>query len=161
MESGLKIQGFSRVQIEQDGNIVGDSGYIGPNQITNEGVRSFLARALGSITGSSYISYAGIGEGTQPGASDTTLQSECSGTNNLPQRASVNAVTSGSTGVRFTGTFSSSNSFVTAQETIKNIGLFAATTTNATIFAGNTFSQSTIDTNQNANFTYDITFTPS
>jgi hypothetical protein len=157
---GLKIQGFHRLTIEEDGEIVGDSGYVGPNQITNVGVQKFLAQSLGSIAGSLYVGWAGLGEGTQPGAADTSLQSEVSGTNNNVQRDAVAAVTSGSTGVRFTGTFDSAASFVTAQESIANIGLFNSQSA-GTVFAGNTFASSLIDTNQNANYTYDITFTPS
>ena len=161
MHEGLMVKGFFRLQIEdpESGEIVGDSGFV-QNQITNDGVLGYLVNSLGSLANSSYISYAGLGEGTAPGASDTSLQSEVTGTNSQVQRASVNAAASGSTGVRFTGTFSSGASFVTAQESIQNIGLFRSST-GGTIFAGNTYGQSTIDTNQNANFTYDITFTPS
>lgn len=161
VHEGLKIQGFSRLQItDKDGKIVGDSGRVGPNQITNNGVRDFLARSIGSIAGSLYIGYAGLGEGSEPGAAATSLESEVSGTNNNVQRDAVAAVTSGSTGVRFTGTFDSAASFVTQQESISNIGLFNSQSA-GTIFAGNTYASSTIDTNQNANYTYDITFTPS
>jgi hypothetical protein len=161
LAEGMKIQGFSRLQIiDPDGKIAGDSGRTGPNQITNQGVQLFLAQALGSIAGSFYVGYAGLGEGSEPGAADTALESEVSGTGNNVIRDAVAAATSGSTGVRFTGTFASSNSFVTAQETIANIGLFNSESA-GTVFAGNTFTGSTIDVNQAANYTYDITFTPS
>ena len=64
----IKLQGFSRVQIEQDGKIVGDSGWTGPNQVTDLGYRDFLVCALGSSNTSSYIGYAALGTGTQAGA---------------------------------------------------------------------------------------------
>ena len=157
----IAIRGMFRLQIEnpESGEIVGDSGWQ-KNQITNLGVAGYLVYSLGSLANSSYVSYAGIGEGTEPGAADTTLESECTGTDAQVQRATLTRASSGSTGLRCTGTFGSGDSFVTAQETITNIGLFASSTA-GTIFAGNTFAGSTIDTNQNANFTYDVTFTPS
>jgi hypothetical protein len=65
---------------------------------------------------------------------------------------------SGSTALRCTGTFASSDSFVTAVESISNIGLFRSST-GGTIFAGNTYDSSSCATNQNVNYTYDITFT--
>ena len=156
----VALRGFFRLQIEEDGKIVGDSGFQ-QNQITNLGVQQYLVLSLGSIAGSKYVSYAGIGEGTEPGAADVVLQNEVSGTNGIVQRATFNAASSGSTGLRCLGTFGSGDSFVTAQESIQNIGLFRSSSADDTIFAGNTFTQSTIDVNQNANFTYDITFTPS
>lgn len=157
---GINIRGFFRLNIENpDGEIVGDSGWV-ENTVTNDGKLGYLVKALGSISGSSYLSYAGIGEGTAPGAADTSLQSECSGTSNEPQRATLTMNSSGSTALRCTGTFSSGDSFVTATESIKNIGLFrSAGSDGGTVFAGNTFATSSCATNQNVNFTYDITFT--
>ena len=36
INEGLKIEGFPRVRITEDaGKIVGDSGWVGPNQVTN------------------------------------------------------------------------------------------------------------------------------
>jgi hypothetical protein len=157
----VTLRGFFRLQIEdpESGEIVGDSGYQ-KNQITNLGVLNYLVGALGSLANSSYVSFAGIGEGAEPGAADTTIANECTGTNAVPGRATLTRASSGSTGLKCTGTFGSGDSFVTAQESIQNIGLYRSTTL-GTVFAGNSFAQSTIDTNQNANFTYEITFTPS
>jgi len=157
-EKGIKIHGFSHVRIRnQDGSIAGDSGYQGPNQIVNDGVLGYLVKSLGSISGSSYISYAALGEGTEPGATDTALQSEVTGSNANGNRDAVTAASSGSTRVRFTGTFASVDSFVTATESLANIGLFASST-GGTIFAGNTYGSSTCATNQAVEYTYDVTF---
>jgi hypothetical protein len=157
---GVQLRGFFRLQVEDEsGEIVGDSGWK-KNQITNLGVQQYLAYSLGSLAGSKYISYAGIGEGTEPGAADTALESEVTGTNSIVQRASVARASTGSTGLRCTGTFDSDNSWCVATEDIANIGLFRSSTGD-TIFAGNTFASTNVNTNQNANFTYDITFTPS
>jgi hypothetical protein len=156
-ESILKIAGFSRVRITEDTpdgpKIVGDSGW-GKNQITNLGVRNYLAYSLGSIAASSYVSYAALGSGSEPGAAATTLDLELA--ENV--RDQVTAASNGSTSVRFTGTFASGDNFVTATRNISNIGLFRSST-GGTLFAGNTYTGSSCATNQNVNYTYDITFT--
>jgi hypothetical protein len=158
-QDGIRLKGFFRVQLEDGptGELVGDSGVV-PNTVTNDGKLGYLVKSLGSITNSSYIDFAGIGEGTEPGAADTSLQSEITGTDSIVQRSSVTAASSGSTALQLTGTFSSANSFVTATESIKNIGLFASSTA-GTIFAGASFATSSCATNQNVNYTYTITFT--
>lgn len=158
LEDAIQVRGFYRVQLtEHKGKgkkrhevVLGDSGYL-ENAITNEGRRT-LARLLGALAGSSQISHAALGTGTQPGAADTTLNGEL-GEN---VRATLAAATNGSTSVQFTGTFSSSNNFVTATRNISNIGLFF-TSSGGTIFAGNTYTSSACATNQNVNFTYVIT----
>jgi len=157
-KEGFKVKGFSRVRILEDGKILGDSGWTGPNTVVNLGFKNYLCQLLGAEAASKQIGYMSLGEGTEPGVTDTTLQSECSGTNNVPIRAAVTAASSGSKTERFTATFASSNSFVTATENISNIGLFNATTSNDTIFAGNTFASSSCATNQEVQCTYDIEF---
>lgn len=151
-EAGLKIYGFTRVQLTEDGKVVGDSGW-GKNQITNEGVRNYLVYLLGAAAGSSQIGYAALGSGTEPGAAATTLDLELA----EAVRDAVTAASSGSTAVRFTGTFASGDNFVTATRDISNIGLFA-TDAAGTLFAGNTYASSSCAVNQNVNYTYDITF---
>ena len=153
MQDVMQLRGFYRVQLTAQNEpdvIVGDSGWL-QNQITNEG-RRVVVRLLGALAGSSQISHAALGTGTQPGAADTTLNGEL-GEN---VRATVAAATNGSTSVQFTGTFSSSNSFVTATRNISNIGLFF-TSSGGTIFAANTYNSSACATNHNVNFTYTIT----
>lgn len=160
-KDGTQVRGFFRLHIEDpSGDIVGDSGWV-QNTVTNDGKLGYLVKALGSISGSSYLSYAGIGEGTDTiNATQTTLTSECTGTDSNPQRATLTMNSSGSTALRCTGTFSSGDSFVTATESIAEIGLFRSAGSDAgTMFAANTFDSSSCATNQNVNFTYDITFT--
>ena len=140
------IKGSFRLQITEDGKVVGDSGWW-TNQITNEGFRAMI-RAVSGITGSSQITHLALGSGGAPAASDTTLGGE------VVKRAAVTAATSStSKAVQFTGTFSSSNSFVTNTQNISNIGLFA-TSSSGTLFAGNTFASSSCATNQDVNVTY-------
>lgn len=150
-KEALKIRGFYRVQLDEDGKIVGDSGWL-ENQITDSGVRYYLAYSLGNIGGSLYVSHAALGSGTVPASNATTLDGE------VVKRASVSAASSGSTAVQFTATFSSTASFVTNTQNISNIGLFNSSST-GTLFAGNTYNSSSCATNQNVNVTYTITFT--
>jgi hypothetical protein len=154
-KDSVKLRGFFRLQIEEpSGEIVGDSGWQ-RNTVTNDGKLQYLVRAMASSAGSKYPGYAALGEG---GAADTALESEVVGTQGSQIRDAVAAESSGSTALRLTGTFASGDSFVTAQENISNIGLFMSST-GGTIFAGNDYASSTCATNQNVNYTYDITLT--
>ena len=156
-KNGIKVKGMFRVQIVEDKNgkptIVGDSGWK-TNLVTNLGFNEYLVSAIGSIAGSKYVSHLAIGTGGAPGAADTTLAGEQS-----VRQAVTAATSSGSKTVRFTGTFASANSFVTASKNISNIGLFnTSTAAGGTLFAGNTYTSSACATNQNVNATYDIIF---
>lgn len=150
-QDAIKVRGFFRVAITEDGEVVGDSGFV-PNQITNLGFNQYLVSSLGSIAGSKYVSHAALGSGGAPAAADTTLAGE------VEKRAAVTAATSSSSKtLRFTATFASSDSFVTNTQNISNIGLFN-TSASGTLFAGNTYASSSVATNQNVNATYDIVF---
>lgn len=152
----LRLRGFYRVQIEEEGKVVGDSGW-NENQVTNEGMRDYLCRLLGGIANSKQVSHAALGTGGAPNATDTTLPGEID--HSSTSRAAVSAATNGSSSVRFTATFASSDSFMSATANISNIGLYQQSdVTTATLFAGNTFASSSCATNQNVNATYDITF---
>ena len=150
---GVKVKGFFRVQIDEDGKIVGDSGWRA-NQVTNEGFNNFLAKLLGGISGSSQITHAALGTGGAPAAADTTLAGEV-----VKRQAITAATSSNSKAVQFTATFASANSFVTDTRNISNIALAATSTQGAaTIFAGNTYASSSCATNQSVNITYTINF---
>jgi len=157
-KDSVRMRGFFRLQIEEPtGEIVGDSGW-NRNTVTNDGKLQYLVRAMASSAGSKYPGFAALGEGTAPGAADTALESEVVGTQGSQIRNAVAAESSGSTAIRFTGTFASSDSFVTATENISNIGLFMSST-GGTIFAGNDYASSSCAVNQAVNYTYDITLT--
>lgn len=149
----MKIRGFFRLQLEENGVIVGDSGWR-KNQVVDLGFNQYLVSTLGAIAGSKQVTHMALGTGGAPAASDTTLAGEQS------VRAAVTAATSStSKAVQFTATFSSANSFVTATKNISNIALAHTSTAGAaTIFAGNTFASSAVATNQNVNATYVISF---
>lgn len=148
---GIKVKGCFRVQITEDGRIVGDSGWH-TNQVVNLGFNQYLVSALGAIAGSKQISHAALGSGGAPAAADTTLAGE------VEERQAVTAATSSSSKtLRLTATFDSANSFVTNTQNISNIGLFN-TSSGGTLFAGNTYASSACATNQNVNCSYDLVF---
>jgi len=151
-KDSVKVQGMFRVNITEDGKVVGDSGWR-KNQITNLGFNQYLVGSLGNISGKS-VTHAALGTGGAPAASDTTLAGEQS------VRAALTVATSSSSKtLRNTATFSSAASFVTASKNISNIGLFnTSTAATGTLFAGNTYASSTVATNQDVNITYDILF---
>jgi len=147
------IRGFYRLRIRnQDGSIAGETPWL-KNQVTNLGFNQYLVLSLGSIAGSKYITHLALGTGTAPGATDTTLAGE------VQKRQAVTAASSSSSKrLRLTGTFSSSDSFITAaSENLSNIGLFN-TSSGGTIFAGNTYASSAVASNQNVEVTYDLDF---
>lgn len=158
----LKVRGFYRIQITEDNQVVGDSGWK-QNAVTNAGFLNYLTKTLGAISGSAQISHAALGTGGAPAAGDTALSGEVStnGSGSVVRSAVTAATSSSSKTVRFTATFSSANSFITASANISNIGLFnvsGPTTASGSLFAGNTYTSSACATNQNVNATYDIIF---
>jgi len=162
MQSKSKIKGMFRVQLTEDGKIVGDSGWKN-NQITNDGFNSYLVNQLGTSLTGSKISHVALGTGGAPASNATTLTGEVStnGSGSVVRAAVTAATSSTSKTLRNTATFSSANSFITATANISNIGLFGVsgpTTASGTLFAGNTYTSSALATNQNVNVTYDIIF---
>ena len=149
------------LQIEEDGKIIGDSGWR-DNIITNGGYLNIVNQLGTSLTGSK-ISHAALGTGGVPNATDTTQSGEVStnGSGSVVRAAVTAATSSTSKTLRHTATFSSANSFVTASANISNIGLWQTsgpTTASGALMAGNTYSSSSVATNQNVNITYDIIF---
>lgn len=157
-----KVRGFFRLHIEEDGKIVGDSGWH-ENQITNLGFNNFIVSTLGGIAGSSQITFAALGTGGAPAAAATSLSGEVStnGSGSVVRAAVTTATSSTSKALQNTATFSSANSFITASANISNIGLWGVsgpTTASGTLFAGNTYTSSALATNQNCNISYSISF---
>ncbi len=149
------VRGFFRLNVEENGQVVGDSGWL-ENLVTNQGFQLYLADNIGKSSGSKQIAYVALGTGGTPGATDTTLGGEIMAST---QRGLVTYANVSSKTAQFTATFSSSASFITAASSISNIGLFSTTTTSDTLFAGNTYTSSSLNTNQNVNITYQIRFT--
>jgi len=164
---GIRIKGMFHLQIEEGGKIVGDSGRV-YNKITNAGYLNIVNLIGSSLTGGSVFAAAALGTGGVPSGGDTTQSGEVLATTSAGhssvKRAALNGatfVTNTSTALRNTATFSSSNSFISATNTIANIGLWDVTgaeNTSGRFFAGNTYASSALATNQNVNITYDIIF---
>lgn len=152
----VSIQGFSRVQITEEGKVIGDSGWCGPNQITNLGVLNFLVRSLGASANSSQVGFMALGTGGAPASDAVTLPGELMAST---QRKAVTLESVSSTTAQFLATFASNDSFlVGGNSNLSNIGLYAVTNTNGTLFAGNTYASSACGTNQTVNATYQIRF---
>jgi hypothetical protein len=150
----VAIKGFSRVQIVEDGRVVGDSGFVGPNLVVNLGFEQFLVRTLGGMASSKTVSHVALGSGGAPAATDTSLAGEVMSST---QRKTVTAAVVASKTQQFTATFASVDSFVSTTFNISNVGLFN-TSSGGTIFAGNTYTSSLLNTNQDVNVTYEIRF---
>jgi hypothetical protein len=156
-----KIRGMFRLHIEEDGKIVGDTGWK-ENIITNAGYNNIVNQLGTSLTGSK-ISHAALGTGGAPGATDVTQAGEVStnGSGSVVRAAVTAATSSTSKTLRNTATFSSANSFITASANISNVGLWNTSgpiTSSGSLLAGNTYTSSALATNQNVNVTYDIIF---
>jgi len=153
-DEAVKIQGFSRVKITSNGKVVGDSGFVGPNQITNVGFLNYLCHLLGDSAGSRQPKFVALGTGGAPASNATSLPGEITGGT---KRVAPTYANVGSTTAQFTATFASSDNFLTAAADISNIGLFNSSAENS-LFAGNTYASSTVATNQDVNTTYQIRF---
>ena len=159
IDDGMKVRGMYRLQITapfDENEIVGDSDWI-ENQITNLGIQNYIADCMGGVSGSSLITYAALGTGTAPASNATALPGEITGGT---KRTNVTAATTSSNrgGIQYTCTFSSTSNFLAALSSLNNVGLFGHSSVNS-IAAGQTYTQSTCDTNQNVNLTYILSFT--
>ena len=144
-KDGVSAKGFFRLQINEDGKVVGDTGWK-KNQVTNEGFQDYLCQTLAGMAGSKTISYAMLGTGTAPASDATALDGEI--TDAEDTRCAVTPTTIASKTVQFAFTLASS--VYTAPKTIQNVGLInhSSTATAGTIFCGNTYTTSALATNQ-------------
>jgi len=150
-KDSMKVKGFFRVQITEDGKgVVGDSGWK-KNQVTNLGIQDYVVQWLCSGAGGKAITHLALGSGSAPASNATSLEGEV-----VKRQAVTTSIVSSRT-AQFTGQFASANSFVTNTQNISNVGLFN-TSSGGTIFAGNTYASSSCATNQNVNVTYQIRF---
>jgi hypothetical protein len=156
--SGVQANGFFRLQITEDGQVVGDSGWR-ENLVTDLGVSHYLVDLLGSGASSKQINRMMLGTGTAPVAANNTLHGEL--TNPTYTRTTVTFANVGSKTARFTATFASANSHIAAPVTLQNIGIINNTASAGTMMAGNTYTTSQWNTNQDINATYEIRFATS
>lgn len=155
----IRARGFFKLQIAEDGadgkpRVVGDSGWH-ENLITNVGFQNGIVSCLAGVAGSSQITHAALGTGTAPGATATSLNGEI--TDVAGARMAVSASLVGTGTAQFAFTLNSG--VYTAAKTITNVGLFQTSTTAAgSLYAGQTFSSSQLQTNQSVNGTYQLRF---
>lgn len=154
----VTVKGFFRLQLVEDRNgnthVVGDTGWR-RNTITNVGFQFGITSCLGGVAGSSQITYAALGTGTAPAATDTSLNGEI--TDVAGARCAVTPTTIASKTVQFAFTLASG--VYTTTKTIQNVGLFQTSTTNAgSLYAGNTYATSQLQSNQAVNGTYQLRF---
>jgi hypothetical protein len=159
-QEGVQVKGFFRLRIVEDDPLTGKQKIVGKtgwrrNTVVNLGFDQFLCQTLAGMGGSKTVSHAALGTGTAPGAADTTLNGEL--TDAAGMRCAVTPTTIASKTVQFAFTLASG--VITANRTIQNVGLFNTSTTNVgTIFAGNTYATSQLQTNQAVNGSYQIRF---
>jgi hypothetical protein len=154
-ERAIKPKGFFRLQILENGQIVGDSGWK-KNTVVNNGFSMYLTDLLGQGANSKQISRMMLGTGTGPGAADNTLNGELNTATYT--RTTVTFLNVSSKTARFTATFASANSHITAAVTLQNIGIINNTTSGGTMMAASTYATSQWNTNQDINATYEIRF---
>jgi hypothetical protein len=154
-----RVEGFFRLNLVEDRGgdkvVVGDSGWC-KNTVVNLGFSHYLVDLLGQGANSKQISRMMLGTGTAPGATDTSLHGELNTATYT--RTTVTFTNTSSKTARFTATWASANSHITAQVTLQNIGIINATTSAGTLMAGNTYTTSAWATNQDVNATYEIRF---
>jgi hypothetical protein len=155
---GLSMKGFFRLNIEQDGRIVGDTGLF-PNQVGNIGLEQYAAYSLIGSAGGKTLGYFALGSGGAMASNGTTVVSEIL---EASKRAAVSAlsfssrtVSNGSATAYLYGQFASSNGFVSNSYNISNIGM-GNSVSGGTLFCAQTFNSSQVSTNQNVNVTYQI-----
>jgi len=160
---GIRLRGFFRVRlVEYDAethaaHIVGDSGWV-PNQVVDLGRRDYLCTPLAGGAAKS-IALMALGTGGAPAASATSLAGELShSTAGTRNRLTVATSQIGSSAIEFQATFASSISFATTTANISNIMVINNTTSAGTIFAGNTYTSSLLNTNQDVQASYRINF---
>jgi len=153
----VKPRGFFRVALgKEDGRIIqGDSGFI-PNTVVDLGFSHYLTDLLGQGASSKQISRMMLGTGSAPNATHNTLNGELNTATYT--RTTVTFANVSSKTARFTATFASSSSHITASVALSNIGIINNTTSAGTMMAGTTYTSSAWNTNQDAYCTYEIRF---
>jgi hypothetical protein len=147
------MHGMFRINIVEDGEVVGDSGYK-HNLITSMGITEYMTYVFASSAGSQVINLAALGSASLvasnatilPGSLATTLHKTVSKTY-ITRAASTDGDTA-----RYLATWVSG----TSTALISNVGLYGVATDH--IFCGGTYASSSIASNQAVNLTYDVIF---
>jgi hypothetical protein len=158
IKDSVTVHGFFRLRIVEEKNgktvIVGRTPWI-QNLVTNVGFANGIVDCLAGIGGSSQVTYVALGTGTAPGATDVTLNGEI--TDVAGARCAVTPTNVSSKTAQFAFTLNSG--VYTANHTIQNVGLFQTSTTAAgSLYAGQTYTTSQLQSNQAVNGSYQLRF---
>jgi hypothetical protein len=163
----MTICGFSRVQLKENGEVVGDSGWL-QNQLQDGGVQQFLMNLVAKTTGSLQVAAMAIGSGSMPASNDTSLNGEYGsagtgtnrrigqGTGGWAVVTNQRGATNGTATLQFAGSWGSAS--CNASSNISNIGLYDISTGAGSLFAANTYTSSQWNTNQDLYASYQIRF---
>ncbi len=161
MTQKISLSGFARVQIAENGEIVGDSGWV-KNLITDYGLDECLGQVLVGGGASKRISAIALGEGSAPATDDgtVTLDQEIVATNAGAKRQAysgsiVTAANGSGVTARYIATFGSGDRAATYD--ISNIGLYS-NTSGTGLMAGTTYASTKVNTNQDVHVTYEWQF---
>lgn len=153
---GIKIEGFMRLQImnyDKKGKptiVVGDSGWCGPNQVTNIGFLNYINYVIGgSASGTQRVSYAAVGTGSAPASSAGSLPGE------TQARKPTTYSAPSSTQIQWIASWASSDNTSGGNISVANAGLYAHSS-ELSLMCGKTFTSSTWGTNQALNLTYQL-----
>ena len=157
----IGIEGFARIHIKQDGELVGDSGWM-KNAITDFGLDECLAQTLLKLVGSKPVGAVALGSGAAPNSTTGALPAVIQDvTNARDVPGTVIATANDASGVtcRWTGVFASDDSHFDTSHNISNIGLYDLTVTSGgSVIAGATYTGSALETNQDVEYTYEWRF---
>ena len=150
-------RGFFRVAIgeERDGRqvVVADSGWK-KNTVTNDGLNNYIAGACGAATGSKQVSHLQLGHQTNAvNATQQALSTEFN--HGTLIRNSVDRSTIATGTFQATATFSSA--LLTASTSLGAAALYN-TSSSGSMVAGQSFTSSQWNTNQNVSATYQLRF---
>ena len=152
------VRGFFRVQLTEDGEVKGDSGWT-ENQVTNLGINQYIVNwVVGDTANGKSVTHMALGTGTAPASNGTSLHGEVTNTDGDGRKAISSSVVDSRT-AQFTAAFNSADSWIGSTHNISNVGLFnTSAETVGTLLAGNTFTSSAVATNQNVQVTYQLRF---
>jgi hypothetical protein len=158
---GVRIEGFCRLQIrdyDDDGLpsiVAADSGWQGPNQVTNIGFQNYINYVLGGSVGSILVSYAAVGTGTTPASNAGSLPGEYAPATNAEARRPTTYSAPSSTQIQWVASWASSDNTSGGNIAVANAGLYNHSS-NLSLMCGKTYTSSTWGTNQALNLTYSL-----
>ncbi len=149
-DKAVKVRGFFRLQIGEGDKVVGDSGWL-ENTVTVDGLTNYIAASIGAVTGSKLFSQMCLASAQTSAVNSTQLSLTGEFTT---RKATTNTVASTGT---FQATAAWASSEIGATQVINAIGLYNVGAA-GTLGCGQTFAQSTWQTNQAISATYQLRF---